>query len=73
MDINYNRKYLTVTYAKDNLYAVMDRKKHKYLFTSPSKSEMIAKAQELQGFSPVDGRENTYGLQTGFCWPECMK
>jgi len=57
-----NQRYL-VTYAKQNLYAVIDRKEHRYKFTSASKSECIAKSQELNGFSPIDGNEQTYARQ----------
>jgi hypothetical protein len=36
---------------------------HPVVFRSDSKSECIAKAQELNGFTPIDGSESTYGRQ----------
>ena len=37
---------------------------HPTVFKSDSKSLCIAKAQELNGFTPIDGDEQTYGRQT---------
>lgn len=39
------------------------RKPAPIVFKSESKSTTIAKAQELNGFKPIDGDERTYGRQ----------
>ena len=46
-------------------YVVRDSglRTHPIVFKSESKSLCIAKAQELNGFTPIDGNEQTYGWQ----------
>jgi hypothetical protein len=52
-------------YGDNGGYVVRDTgiKGHPILFRSHSKSETIAKTQELNGFKPVDGDEQTLGRQ----------
>jgi hypothetical protein len=45
-------------------YKVVDRSGNYVVFRSYSKSEAIAKSQELNYFTPIDGDEATYALQT---------
>lgn len=44
-------------------YCVYDRVDGVVVFKSDSKSNAIAKAQELNHLSPIDGSEETYGRQ----------
>lgn len=44
-------------------YCVYDSQERKLVFKAFTKPEAIAKAQELNGFSPVDGSEQTYAHQ----------
>lgn len=55
----------TVQYSASPLYeyALLDIEKRRYVFGSDRKSEVIAKAQLLNGFTPVDGDERTYVKQ----------
>jgi hypothetical protein len=46
-------------------YALLDTETMKYVFGSNSKSEVIAAAQERNGYAPIDGDEQTYAKQTG--------
>lgn len=54
-----------VTYGDNGGYAVRDRHTRRYptVFKSSSKIECIRKAQELNGFTPADWDEQTYGKQ----------
>lgn len=45
-------------------YNVYDTERRLIQFASNSKSEVIARAQELNGFKPIDGDEQTYAQQT---------
>lgn len=53
-----------VGYNRGPGYRVTDGEAHAVVFESLSKPEVIAKAQELNGFEPVDGDERTYARQT---------
>ncbi len=46
-------------------YVVVNYDTKKIVFQSHSKTEAIADSQERNGFSIVDGDEETYGKQTG--------
>lgn len=61
-----HRFQVELGYSKAAGYCVRDtqvRSKVVIVFRSNSKSECITKAQELNGFTPVDGDEQTYGRQ----------
>ena len=46
-------------------YAVEDGVTKRVIFQSHSKSEVVAHAQVMNGFAPVDGDDKTYARQTG--------
>ena len=54
-----------LSYGDKSGYVVQDwgLRTRPILFKSESKSLTIAKAQELNGWTPVDGDESTYGRQ----------
>jgi hypothetical protein len=53
-----------VKYGFGNDYHVVDDA-GKSVFQADSKAEAIKKSQELNGFTPADGNEQTYERQTG--------
>ena len=54
-----------LNYGDRSGYVIRDwgLRTHPIVFKSESKSLTIAKAQELNGYTPVNGDESTYGRQ----------
>lgn len=48
-----------------NAYDLNDEETGKIVFQSLRKSEVIAESQKRNGFTPINGDEQTYAKQTG--------
>jgi len=53
-----------VQYSDNGGWQVYDSEQGLIVFTSHSKTLVIAKAQDLNGYKLIDGNENTYAQQT---------